>query len=210
MRHALPCLDEALHLIYHIALLVLKADRQFRLSECNSALILIYKALASGSWLPWKWNSFLDTFLHAAANCSEMWGLERHLCAASDVKMSKVNSFWPLTIVVGTEEEARTRTHVWNALAFMDLHTEFIDSIKWKIHLKIQMKRWPTHLVSKQEIPQPGQDSGCQEAHEEAWCLVSRVWPDVLSVGEVGGRKMILRHMLCQGGTGRVEVWCLH
>lgn len=43
--------------------------------------------------------------------------------------------------------------------------------------------RWPRCLVSKQEIPKPEQDPGCQEANGEGCCLDFRVWSDFLSPG---------------------------
>lgn len=51
------------------------------------------------------------------------------MCAASDVKMSNVNSFLTLAIIVDVEKESGARTHAWNVLAFIGLPSEFIDNI---------------------------------------------------------------------------------
>lgn len=75
--------------------------------------------------------------------------------------MSSQNSFWNLTITVNVEEKSQTRTHTWNVLIFIDVHTELIDYISLKINIKYRNLMWSTHLVFKPEISEPEWHTGC-------------------------------------------------
>lgn len=62
------------------------------------------------------------------------------------------------------------------------------------------------HLISKQEVSQPEQDTGCQEAngeHDVQTFVCDLIFSHPHR--EVGGEKMTLRGMLCQGGDRKSE-----
>lgn len=213
MPLALPCLDEALHLIYHIALWSWSLTGNSGFLNAIQALILIYKALASRSWLPWKWNSFLDTFLHAT-NCSEMPGSQRHFCASLDVKKKKKVQYKELP------NFSHYRSHD-GEISNKDKHTEGAQMhglaywIYWLYLVKNKIKKYSQWGGQGAWFPNRKSLSLNRTLGARKPMGKDAVWTSACDLifsppdGEVGGGKMALRCMLCQVGTGRVEARCV-
>ena len=202
--------NEALHLIYHIALWSWSLTGNSGFLNAIQALILIYKALASGSWLPWKWNSFLDTFLHAT-NCSEMPGSQRHFCASPDVKKKKKVQY----------KELPNFNHYCSRdreISNKDKYTEGAQMhglAHWIYWLYLVKNKKYSHWGGQGTWFPNGKSLSLNRTLDARKPTGKHdVWTFVCSLifshrdGEVGGEKMTLRRMLWQVGTGRVNAWC--